>query len=99
MAFPKKNSVFGRFSSLPPMTFPPSKHKCIFIVVSPTGGVAATPSPVTPQRMGHLVGGYLCPCASLLGIRKGGGGAKRIVRFFGGETYHKAPPPKPVLEA
>ena len=32
-----------------------------------------------------------------LGIRKGG--AKRIVRFFGGKTYHKAPPPKPVLEA
>ena len=33
-----------------------------------------------------------------LGIRKGGG-AKRIVRFWGGKTYHKAPPPKPVLEA
>ena len=27
------------------------------------------------------------------------GGAKRIVRFWGGKTYHKAPPPKPVLEA
>ena len=25
------------------------------------------------------------------------GGAKRIVRFCGGKTYHKAPPPKPVL--
>ena len=27
------------------------------------------------------------------------GGAKRIVRFWGGKTYHRAPPPKPVLEA
>ena len=27
------------------------------------------------------------------------GGAKRIVRFFGGKTYHRACPPKPVLEA
>ena len=28
------------------------------------------------------------------------GGAKRIVRFWGGgETYYKVPPPKPVLEA
>ena len=27
------------------------------------------------------------------------GGAKRIVRFWGGKTYHRVSPPKPVLEA
>ena len=27
------------------------------------------------------------------------GGAKRIVRFWGGKTYHRVRPPKPVLEA
>ena len=29
----------------------------------------------------------------------GGGGAKRIVRFWGGKTYYRAHPPKLVLEA
>ena len=36
---------------------------------------------------------------SVVGNSQRGGGAKRIVRFLGGKTYHKAPPPKPVLEA
>ena len=36
--------------------------------------------------------------AKVLGIRKGGG-QNVSCDFGGGETYHKAPPPKPVLEA
>ena len=36
---------------------------------------------------------------TVLGNSQRGGGAKRIVRFFGWETYHKVPLPNPVLEA
>ena len=43
-------------------------------------------NPTVPQGHKHT-----------LGIRKGGGKTYRAI--FWGETYHKAPPPKPVLEA
>ena len=58
-------------------------------------------------RLGNLVVFFFLVDCNLyaeapfcLGIRKGGGGGQNVsCDFGGGKTYHKAPPPKPVLEA
>ena len=47
MAFPKKISSFGRFSSLPPMPPPPQKANLILIVVSPS---LMNPTPATCHK-------------------------------------------------